>query len=73
MKITDYTDDKRRLHRLSEFCIENLIKISGVASIILVCLIFIFLLKEGLSIFKTIAVKDFLFGKDWYPIWSEKN
>lgn len=34
----------------------------------IVALIFIFLLKEGLSIFGHASIVDFLFGKNWYPI-----
>ncbi len=33
-----------------------------------VVLIFIFLLKEGLTLFKTVPLSHFLFGKNWYPI-----
>ncbi len=53
---------------IKEFLIERSIYISGIMSIVLVCLIFIFLAKEGLSLFKTINIKDFLFGMKWYPI-----
>jgi len=42
--------------------------ICGLASIFFVVLIFLFLAKEGLSVFKTINLKDFIFGKSWYPI-----
>lgn len=41
---------------------------SGITSIIVVVLIFIFLLKEGLSIFGAAGIFDFLLGKNWYPI-----
>ena len=51
-----------------EFCIEKLILLSGIMSIILVVLIFLFLAKEGFSIFKTVRVQDFLLGHKWYPI-----
>ncbi|MEW6170611.1 MAG: phosphate ABC transporter permease subunit PstC [Candidatus Omnitrophota bacterium] len=56
------------LKKFKEFIIERLIFICGIASIIFVILIFSFLLKEGLSFFKTIHLKDFLLGKFWYPI-----
>ena len=56
------------MRKLKEFFIEKFILISGVASIIFVVLIFLFLLKEGLSVFKTVSPADFLFGKSWYPI-----
>ncbi|WP_319407916.1 phosphate ABC transporter permease subunit PstC [uncultured Desulfosarcina sp.] len=37
------------------------------ASIGILFLIMIFLFKEGLPIFKTVSVKDFIFGRYWYP------
>lgn len=56
------------MKRTFEFIIEKLIFASGIASIIFVALIFIFLLKEGLSLFYEFGPGDFLFGKNWYPI-----
>jgi len=56
------------MRRLKEFVIERLIFLSGIASIIFVILIFLFLLKEGIFFFKTIRFFDFLLGKNWYPI-----
>lgn len=56
------------LRKIKEFIIESLIFLSGAASILFVILIFIFLFKEGFSLFKTVSVTDFLFGKYWYPI-----
>jgi phosphate transport system permease protein len=54
--------------KIREFVIEKLIFLSGVASILFVALIFFFLLKEGVSLFKTIGLGDFLSGRFWYPI-----
>jgi phosphate transport system permease protein len=56
------------MRKLKEFIIERLIFICGIASIFFVLLIFLFLLKEGLAVFKTVIPTDFLFGKSWYPI-----
>lgn len=56
------------LRRIKEFLVENLIFISGITSILFVVLIFVFLLKEGLSLFKTFPLVEFLFGTGWYPI-----
>ncbi len=56
------------LKTFKEFLIEKLIFLSGVTSIMLVILIFIFLTKEGLSLFKAVSLKDFLLGHYWYPI-----
>lgn len=54
--------------KVSEQIIEILIKFSGIFSIILVGLIFIFLLKEGISAFKVVNPIDFILGRYWHPI-----
>jgi len=41
--------------------------IIATASITILFLIMVFLFKEGLPIFKTVSVTDFIFGKYWYP------
>lgn len=56
------------MRKIKEFVIEKLILICGLASIFFVVLIFLFLAKEGLSVFKTVKPFDFLFGRSWYPI-----
>ncbi len=56
------------MRKYYEFIVESLIFISGIASILFVLLIFIFLLKEGLMLFKDLGVFDFLLGTHWYPI-----
>ncbi|MFA5157356.1 MAG: phosphate ABC transporter permease subunit PstC [Candidatus Omnitrophota bacterium] len=56
------------MRKIKEFIIEKLILICGLASIFFVVLIFLFLLKEGLAVFKFTGVFDFLGGKSWYPI-----
>ena len=56
------------MRKLKEFIIEKLIFICGIASIFFVALIFLFLLKEGLSLFGIITPGSFLFGNKWYPI-----
>ena len=57
-----------RIKRFSEFLIESAIFLAGALSIFFVILLFIFLMKEGLALFKTESLGQFLFGKDWYPI-----
>lgn len=57
-----------RTREIKEFIIEKFIFFCGILSIIFVVLIFIFLAKEGLSFLKIIKLKDFIFGKYWYPI-----
>ncbi len=39
----------------------------AISCIIILFCIMIFLFKEGVPIFKTVSIKDFLFGKYWYP------
>jgi phosphate transport system permease protein len=41
---------------------------SGIASIIFVLLICFFILKEGLMLFGSVGIFDFLLGNRWYPI-----
>ncbi|MDD4910305.1 MAG: phosphate ABC transporter permease subunit PstC [Candidatus Omnitrophica bacterium] len=56
------------MRKFKESLIEKLIFICGLASVFFVALIFLFLLKEGLAVFKTIGPFKFLLGKSWYPI-----
>ncbi len=56
------------MRKLKEFIIEKLILACGVASIFFVVLIFLFLVKEGLAVFKSVSFSHFLFGHKWYPI-----
>ncbi len=51
----------------SEFLIEKLIFLSGIASIVFVALIFLFLLREGISVLKSTSLGSFLGGQFWYP------
>ena len=57
-----------RLRKLKEWFIEKAILLSGIFSVVFVLLIFLFLLREGFSLFRGESVVDFLFGKSWYPI-----
>jgi phosphate transport system permease protein len=57
-----------KLRKFKEAIIEKLIFLSGIASIVFVALIFIFLLREGISVFKSTSLGAFLGGKFWYPI-----
>ncbi len=54
--------------RPHEIFVESAIFAAGGITILFVILIFIFLLKEGLSLFRSVSVFEFLTGKDWYPI-----
>ncbi|MDD5063744.1 MAG: phosphate ABC transporter permease subunit PstC [Phycisphaerae bacterium] len=54
--------------KISEYIIESLIKLSGFVVIIFVFLIFLFLLRDSLSLFRVYKVGEFLFGRNWLPI-----
>lgn len=56
------------LRKVREAVIEKVIFASGMLSIVIVALIFVFLLKEGLRIFLDVNPFTFLFGRFWYPI-----
>ena len=56
------------MRRTYERIIESLVFLSALASVLFVLLIFIFLLKEGLMLFRGTGIFDFLLGKRWYPI-----
>ena len=51
----------------TEKSMQTMFFIIATASITILFLIMLFLFKEGLPIFKTVSVKDFIFGKYWYP------
>jgi phosphate transport system permease protein len=57
-----------KLRKFKEAIIEKLIFLSGIASIVFVALIFVFLLREGISVLKSTTPGAFLGGKFWYPI-----
>jgi len=54
--------------KVSEYIIESCIKLSGLLVIIFVFLIFLFLLKDSLSLFGVYPTGQFLFGRNWLPI-----
>lgn len=54
--------------RISEHIIELLIKLSGFVIIAFVILIFLFLLRDSLLLFKGYSLGQFLFGTNWLPV-----
>jgi len=54
--------------KISEYIIEACIKLSGFLVIVFVFLIFLFLLRDSLSLFGKYSVWEFLFGRKWLPI-----
>ncbi len=53
--------------RLKERIIETIIRLSGIAAILIIALIFFFLLKEGIPAFLEVPTSSFL-SRRWYPI-----
>lgn len=52
---------------MSEKTIKQLFFITALASVTSLLLIMVFLVKEGIPVFNDITIKDFVFGKYWYP------
>jgi len=52
---------------ISDIVIEKIFFIVGFSSLLVLLTILIFLLKEGMPLFKNITVSDFIFGNEWYP------
>jgi len=53
--------------QIKEIGIQRLFFLIAATSIILLAAIAFFLFMEGIPIFQKVSVKDFLFGKYWYP------
>ncbi len=56
------------MKRYSEWFIERWIWANGIFSIAAVGLIFFFLTKEGMNLFRVYPFAEFIAGKQWYPI-----
>jgi phosphate transport system permease protein len=54
--------------KISESIIESCIKLSGLLVVVFVFLIFLFLLRDSLSLFGVYPLGQFLFGRNWLPI-----
>lgn len=59
-----------RLQPLKEWIIERIIFLNGMASILLVILILLFLLRDTLPFFSTVSLRTFLMGREWYPLFD---
>lgn len=57
-----------RWRRVAERVIEKFVALNGALAIVFVVLITAFLLRDGLPVFKSVSVPQFLFGRDWYPL-----
>lgn len=56
------------MRRFHEFAVEKIILFSGFACILFVVLIFFFLAKDGLELFRTFSPLQFFFGLLWNPL-----
>jgi phosphate transport system permease protein len=59
---------QRLRRRVGEPIIEVCIRLSGLVVVIFVFLIFLFLLRDSLSLFREYPIRKFLFGTQWLPI-----
>ncbi len=57
-----------RWRRVAERVIEKFVALNGALAIVFVVLITAFLLRDGLPVFKSVSVPQFLLGRDWYPL-----
>jgi phosphate transport system permease protein len=56
--------------RLKEQIIKYLFLAIALSSIVVLGLIMIFLFREGLPLFNTVSIKNFLFSTQWYPTFD---
>ncbi|HEX2999419.1 MAG TPA: phosphate ABC transporter permease subunit PstC [Armatimonadota bacterium] len=61
----------RSRKRLGTRLIEVFITANGMAAILIMLLLFLFLLKDGLHVFHFTPVKTFLAGRNWFPLDEE--
>ncbi len=52
---------------LREGVIKSFFLVTAISSITILFFIMLFLFKEGVPVFEHVSVKDFIFGKYWYP------
>lgn len=67
MATLDGTAGNGRWQQRKEWLVEELIRFSGISTIFIVVLIFIFLVREGLPAFSQVGFGGF-FDERWYPI-----
>ena len=59
------------LRNIQEVVMEKLILFSGALTILIVCLIFVFLLRDALPAFHVVSLWPLLSGDEWYPLMDE--
>jgi phosphate transport system permease protein len=65
---SDKIADAAGRRRIGEYVIEWCIRLSGLLVVIFVFLIFLFLLRDSLSLFREYPLGRFLAGREWLPI-----
>jgi len=58
---------KKHKSIIFDIIVEKFFFIIGFSSLLVLLTIMIFLVKEGVPLFKDINVSDFIFGREWYP------
>ncbi len=56
--------------KLWDRLVRSIFTITGLSSLIIMALIMAFLFREGLAIFQTVGVGEFIFGTAWYPTYD---
>ncbi|MCL1865216.1 MAG: phosphate ABC transporter permease subunit PstC [Spirochaetes bacterium] len=51
-----------------DYLIEKSFLIISITSLLILFAIMLFLIKEGIPLFKDVGIFDFIFGKEWYPV-----
>ncbi len=59
--------EKKHSSIIFDVIIEKFFYLVGFSSLLVLLMIMIFLIKEGIPLFKEISISDFIFGKEWYP------
>lgn len=59
---------RKKRTNIRELLIEKTIVVSGMATIAIVLLIFIFLFKDALPTFRDYSFSKLILGRDWYPL-----
>ncbi len=58
---------RKKLSIIYDVMIEKFFFIVGFTCLLILFLIMLFLIKEGVPVFKTVSFSDFIFGREWYP------
>ncbi len=61
---------KRRTSSERDKIVRRIFVAAGLFSLVIMGLIVLFLFKEGVGLFATVSVSDFLFGQFWYPTYD---